>query len=124
MLRKVLTENYEINSAELVLNIYHSLEEIQQKLETELAHKQAIIESCHQELNVLRAQVELKDQAIQGLEKKLLESQHSMEGNRQLINKLLNDLERRQQDIDWYKRTYQKRSFLGYLKEYLGRKLR
>lgn len=119
MLRKILTENYEVDQSQLVLQIHRSLEAIQQKLEDEIAYKQTIIDGYNQQLNVLRSQVALKDQAIQNLENKILENQRSMEGNRQLINKLLNDLERRQQDIEWYKRTYQKRSFIGYLKEYL-----
>src|SRR6476620_11789180 len=99
MLRKILTENYEVDQAQLVQYIYRSLEDIQQKLEDEITHKQAIIEDYTKELNILRAQVELKDQVIQNLENKVVESQHNIEGNRQLINNLLNDLERRQQDI-------------------------
>lgn len=117
MLRKILTESYEVDQAQLVQYIYRSLEDIGQKLSDEVAYKQVIIDNCHQELTVLRAQVELKDQAIQSLEHKILENQRSIEGNRQLINKLLNDLERRQQDIEWYKRTYENRSLLGIMKD-------
>lgn len=119
MLRKLLTENYEIDQALLVQHIHRSLEDIQQKLETEITYKQAIIEECTKEIKLLRSQVELKDQLIQNFETKLLEYQRSMEGNRQLINKLLNDLERRQQDMEWYKRTYENRSLLGVIKDKL-----
>jgi len=42
---------------------------------------------------------------------------HEMEGNRQLINKLLGDLSKLQNDVEWYKRTYEQRSFLGTLRE-------
>lgn len=119
MLRKILIENYEIDQAQVVQHIYRSLEDIQQKLEDEMAHKQAIIESGHEELKVLRSQLELKDQLIQSLENKILENQRNIEGNRQLINKLLNELERRQQDIEWYKRTYEDRSLFGVIKDKL-----
>jgi len=117
MLRKILTENYEVDQAQLVQYIYRSLEDIQQKLEDEIAYKQAIIDSCNHDIQVLRAQVETKDQVIQNLENKIFESQRSIEGNRQLINKLLNDLERTKQDIEWYKRTYENRSLLGIVKD-------
>jgi len=119
MLRKLLTENYDSDQAQVVLNIYHSLEEIQQKLEDELGNKQAIIDSYNNEINTLRAQLAQKEGTIQKLEAQLADNQHNIEGNRQLINKLLNDLNRRQQDIEWYKRTYERRSLLGTIKEKL-----
>lgn len=117
MLRKILTENYEADQAQLVQNIYRSLEGIQQQLEEEVTHKQTIINGCSEEIKLLRAQVVLKDQMIQTLENKISENQRNIEGNRQLINKLLNDLDRMQQDIEWYKRTYERRSLLGILKD-------
>lgn len=119
MLRNVLTEKYEVDQAQLVLHIYRALEDIQHKLEAEIAHKQAIIEDYTSEMKLLRSQVQLKDQVIRNLETKVLENQQSIEGNRQLINKLLNDLERMQQNVDWYKRTYENRSLLGVIKDKL-----
>jgi chromosome segregation ATPase len=124
MLRKLLAENYEVDQAQLVVNIYRSLEEIHQKLEAEITYKQNIIDGCGTEIRILREQVTLKEQIIRDLENRILENQRSIEGNRQLINKLLNDLERRQQDIEWYKRTYENRSFIGTIKEKLFNKLR
>ena len=47
------------------------------------------------------------------------DGQRNIDGNRQLINKLLNDLERMKQDIEWYKRTYEKRTLFGVIKERL-----
>lgn len=117
MLRKLLIENYEVDQAQLVQHIYRSLEDIQQKLEDEIANKQTIINGCTNEIKLLRSQAELKDQIIQALENKISENQRNIEGNRQLINKLLNDLDRMQQDIEWYKRTYESRSLLGTIKE-------
>lgn len=119
MLRKILTENYEVDQAQLVQNIYRSLEDIQQKLEEDIANKQTIIDVCSNEIKLLRAQADMKDQIIQALENQILEGQRSIEGNRQLINKLLNDLDRMRQDIEWYKRTYEKRSLLGVIKDKL-----
>lgn len=119
MLRKIITEKYQADQAPLVEDIFLSLQVIQQKLEEELTAKQKIIESNLEEIKVLRNAVQEKDIAMLQLEKNLAESQRNNEGNRQIINKLLNDLDRMQQDVEWYKRTYQRRSFFGYLKEYL-----
>ncbi|MEJ0104241.1 MAG: hypothetical protein WDO19_17500 [Bacteroidota bacterium] len=50
---------------------------------------------------------------------KVSDYQRSSEGNRQLINKLLADIDHLKQDIEWYKRTYVHRSFLGTIKQKL-----
>jgi uncharacterized coiled-coil DUF342 family protein len=119
MLRKLITETYEADRTQLVENIYTSLKEIQQKLEEEIVNKQAVIDGYNKEITVLHSQVVSKDKTIQVLESKLAESQRSIEGNRQLINKLLNDLDRMQQNVEWYKRTYENRSLLGVIKDKL-----
>ena len=119
MLRKLLTENYEIDQARLAEHIYRSLEDIKQRLEDEVANKQGIIENYSNEIKSLQGQLAGKDATIQHLEAKLAECQHAVEGNRQLVNKLLNDLERMQQDIAWYKRTYENRSLVGVIKDKL-----
>lgn len=117
MLRKILTENYEVDQAQLVQHIYRSLEAIQQQLEEEISNKQTIIDDCYTEIKTLRSQAAAKNEVIANLENNVSENQRNIEGNRQLINKLLNDLTRMQQDIDWYKRTYEKRSLLGIVKD-------
>lgn len=119
MLRKLLTENYEIDQARLAEHIYRSLEAIQEKLQEEIINKQAIIESCNNELIVLRTTMTGKEQIIENLKAEVFENQRNIEGNRQLINKLLNDLNRMQQDIEWYKRTYENRSLAGVIKDKL-----
>jgi uncharacterized coiled-coil protein SlyX len=119
MLRKLITETYETDQAGLVENIYQSLKEIQQKLEEEIINKQTIIDGYNNEITALRTEVAGKDKTIQSLEHKSTENQRSIEGNRQLINKLLNDLDRMQQDLEWYKRTYENRSLLGVIKDKL-----
>jgi uncharacterized coiled-coil protein SlyX len=124
MLRKVLIENYEVDQAQLVLSIHRSLEEIQQKLQNEIVNKQAIIDGCSNEIKTLRTKLSGKDETIHKLEAIIAETQRNIEGNRQLINKLLNDLDRRQQDIEWYKRTYESRSLLGTIWEKIFNKTR
>jgi chromosome segregation ATPase len=119
MLRKLLTENFEIDPALMVQNIYHSLETIQQKLQEEIINKQTLIDGLNAEIKLLRTQLNQKDECIQKLEAIIAGNQRSIEGNRQLINKLLNDLDRMQQDIEWYKRTYENRSLLGVIKDKL-----
>ena len=116
MLRKLLTE--ELTSERLSLKDIHlSLITIQQKLEEELAGKQKIIDNNWEEIENLRQAIQKKDAMILKLEANMAESQRNNEGNRQIINKLLNELERAQQDIDWYKRTYETRSLMGVIKD-------
>ena len=116
MLRKLLTEEY-ISERLSIEDICRSLKAIQQKLEEELAGKQKIIDGSWQEIKDLRITIQKKDATIQQLQTSMAESQRNNEGNRQIINKLLNDLERAQQDIDWYKRTYETRSLMGIIKD-------
>lgn len=42
-----------------------------------------------------------------------------LEAKTQLINSLLGDLSKLQNDLDWYKRTYERRSILGTLRQKL-----
>ena len=118
MLRKLLTE--ELTSERHSLeDIYQSIKTIQQKLEEELAGKQKIIDTNWEEIGNLRVAIQKKDVIIQQMENGIAECQRNNEGNRQIINKLLNDLERAQRDIDWYKRTYETRSLMGVIKDKL-----
>lgn len=61
-------------------------------------------------------------QQIDQLQNKLTDCRRHNEGQQQLINKLLSDIDRYQLDIDWYRRTYEKRTFLGVIKEKILRK--
>ena len=117
MLRKLLPENYALTQPDLESEIFQSLKNIEQQLHDELATKQKALEESRLEMRNLRSQLDAKDQVILALQGKVTENQRNIEGNRQLINKLLGDLDRMRQDIDWYKRTYESRSLLGYLKE-------
>lgn len=98
-------------------NLEQCLQEISQRLDTEIAAKQQTIERLELELRERQAQVEEKNVQIKQLNDKLADCMYKAEGNKQLISKLLNDIDRLNQDIEWYKRTFEKRSLLGIIKE-------
>lgn len=85
--------------------IKETLSQIQQYLNTEIV--------------ALKASINKKDNDIKEYKEQLTTAKKSIEGNRQLINKLLGDLSKLQNDVEWYKRTYEQRSFLGTVKEKL-----
>ena len=95
------------------------LEQIDQKLDEEIGFKQQTITRQEDEIEKLRDVVEEKNIIIKEINDKVLECQRSSEGSRQLINKLLSDIDHLKQDIEWYKRTYVHRSFLGTIKQKL-----
>jgi hypothetical protein len=70
----------------------------------------------------LKKEINQKTVIVSSLEQQLDQSAQNTEGHRQLINKLLNDIEHFQNDIEWYKRTYERRSIWGVLKEKLAKK--
>ena len=99
--------------------IQQRLEDIQSYLEKEIAFKQHIIEGQEEQINQFKVRVEEKEAIVKRLEGQLLECRQTNEGTRQLINKLLNDISNYQKDIEWYKRTYEKRSLLGTIRQKL-----
>jgi septal ring factor EnvC (AmiA/AmiB activator) len=103
-------------------HFHEQLEQIARYLEQEIAGKQQTIEEQRQEIEKLRSEIDVKTRMIADLEQQLNQSARHTEGHRQLINKLLNDITHFQNDIDWYKRTYERRSIWGVLKEKLGKK--
>ncbi len=98
-------------------DIQQTLDMIEHKLDAEIASKQRSIELQENEIQRLQTLVEDRNKVINELQDKLAESLQSLEGNRQLVNKLLNDLDRLNHDIDWYKKTYETRSLFGTIKE-------
>jgi len=70
----------------------------------------------------LTKESERKDYEISNLKEALENARLQAEGNNQLINKLLGELSKLQNDIEWYKLTYEKRSLLGTIREKLFRK--
>ncbi|HEY4285643.1 MAG TPA: hypothetical protein VGN00_00975 [Puia sp.] len=99
--------------------IHERLEKIRLYMEKEIAFKQRHIEGQEEQIRGLKARVDEKDVVIQRLEGQLLECRQTNEGTRQLINKLLSDISNYQKDLDWFKRTYEKRSLLGTIRQKL-----
>ena len=97
--------------------IHQSLDIIQNQLLHEVKVKQEAMQLLVERLTKLEGDIEQRDQKISELHAELEVSKRLTEGNRQIVNKLLNDIDRLQQDIEWYKRTYESRSLLGTLKE-------
>ena len=74
------------------------------------------------DIHNLTKQLQEKDKEIKKFREDLFIVQRLDEGNRQLINKLLGDLSKLQNDVDWYKRTYEQRSFFGTIREKIFRR--
>lgn len=97
------------------------LEDVLRKVYT---HLLAENEYKHERILELTESLKLAEQKHkdESLEKKqillnLTEEHKKSEGNKQLINKLLEDIKRYQNDIEWYRKTYERRTILGVLKE-------
>ena len=102
--------------------IHESLEKIRLYMEKEIVFKQRLIEGQEEQMHKLKVRADEKDVLIQRLEGQLLECRQTNEGTRQLINKLLSDISNYQKDLEWYKRTYEKRSLMGTIRQKLFRK--
>lgn len=74
------------------------------------------------DMAILRKEIYGKDNKLKLLKEELANTQHLVEGNRQLINKLLGELSKLQNNIEWYKRTYEQRSFFGMIRQKIFRK--
>jgi hypothetical protein len=97
--------------------IRQNLDHIRSFIEIELTEKKETIKEQAAEIEELKQLLQKKELAISMFEANTQQFQETAEGNRQLINKLLGDISRLQNDIDWYKRTYEKRSLLGVLRQ-------
>jgi hypothetical protein len=75
------------------------LDEITSLLEREMDFRQNIIDKQGDQITRLQSQLQ--------------ECRQAAEGSRQLVNKLLNDIEKYRRDIQWYRRTYEMRSLPG-----------
>jgi septal ring factor EnvC (AmiA/AmiB activator) len=108
-----------INGTDQENIVIKTLKAIDQKLEKEITISQNVIVWQQEELRRLQTQGDEKNKTIAELNSRLAECRSHVEGNRQLINKLINDIDRLQQNVDWYKRTYESRSLLGVIKDKL-----
>jgi chromosome segregation ATPase len=91
--------------------------QIRSYIEGEIANKQTTIARMQEQLQELTMMALQKDAQLEALQEKLIDCKQMAEGQRQLTNKLLNDISNYQKDIMWYKRTYEHRSLLGLLKD-------
>jgi peptidoglycan hydrolase CwlO-like protein len=98
-----------------------SLQWIKKFIESEFQFKQELITRQQGEIDNLKKILEDNQELITDLKQKLQTCSQTNEGNNQLINKLLGDITKLQNDIDWYKRTYERRSLLGTIKEKIKR---
>lgn len=99
--------------------ILRTLKLIEQKIEKQVATKEDILQWQLEEIKRLQFETGEKSNTISELHTKLLECRSQSEGNRQLINKLITDIDKLQQNIDWYKRTYETRSLVGVIRDKL-----
>lgn len=110
------------NKALELHSIHKRLDEIRLFLEKDVSFKQQIIDEQGRQIVILTTAAEEKNLTIRELEGQLQECRQTNEGTRQLINKLLNDISNYQKDIEWYKRTYEKRSLAGTIWQKMFRK--
>lgn len=97
--------------------IYERIDWLIKYYGSELSQKQQTIQQLQAEVDTLKKTLKDKDGEIVQLESKLHACSSDEEGNRQLINKLLADISKYENDIEWFKRTYEKRSVLGLFKQ-------
>lgn len=102
--------------------ISERLEQIRQYLVSEVDSKQRTIDQQLQEIERLKKEAQQRTTETGNLQRQLQECRQNTEGHRQLINKLLNDIEHYQNDLEWYKRTYERRSLWGVMKEKLTKR--
>ena len=117
MKHSIILDSQQIAGQSNIEEVQQSLELIEHKLDSEILAKQRTIDHQQQEIQRLHLLLETKDKSILEISEKLAECTNNNEGNRQLINKLLGDIDRLRQDLDWYERTFKKRSLAGVIKD-------
>ncbi|MDE3249248.1 MAG: hypothetical protein KGO82_11340 [Bacteroidota bacterium] len=88
----------EADMRQVILQVKQYMDKTMLEVTTAQKKTQAEKDALQQELEVLKEHLEAKTQ---------------------LINSLLGDLSKLQNDLDWYKRTYERRSILGTLRQKL-----
>lgn len=103
-------------------NMDTKLQEVLQLLKTEMESKQQSISFLEKELTLVRKESDEKSILLAKTIQECKNLQSELEGNRQLMNKLLSDLREAQNDLSWYKRTYERRSLAGLFKQFFTAK--
>ncbi len=89
------------------------------EIREDLAQIKEYLESL---VNCLTKEIVAQNTEIKVLKEEVENRQHLTEGNRQLTNKLLGDISKLQNDVEWYKKTYEQRSFFGTIREKMFRR--
>jgi septal ring factor EnvC (AmiA/AmiB activator) len=105
------------------IDIQTQLNGIVRFLQTEYTEKKIEVRKQEAAMEILKNILQEKDGEINSVKESLQQAQEAAEGNRQLVNKLLGEISKLQNDIEWYKRTYETRSFLGTILEKIKRKI-
>ena len=103
-------------------DIQSQLNRIEDFLLGEFTEKKLALQKQQSEIELLKTSLKEKAVEINSIKEKLRQGLDLAEGNRQLINKLLGEISKLQNDVEWYKRTYEKRSLFGTVREKLFRK--
>lgn len=90
---------------------------IRNHIEGDLQDKQKLIERLQEAIESLIVQRKDLQEKIDKQNEEVVSAKQLAEAKKQLVDKLIGDITSLKQDIDWYKRTYEQRSFLGYVKE-------
>lgn len=122
MKHSMILKSLPLNGEDKMDDLQQSLELIDHKLDTEILAKQNTIDRQEKEIQRMYILLEEKNKTILEINEKLAGCLNNDEGNRQLINKLLGDISRLQQDLDWYNRTYEKRNLFGMIREKISKK--
>jgi hypothetical protein len=92
------------------------VDEINLFLKREVLHSHISMGDLQARNRHLAEELALRKEQIEVYERRIEACEKVNQGKHQLIEKLLSDIGRYQQDIDWYKRTYEKRNFFGILR--------
>ena len=122
MKHSMILKSLPLNGQDRMEDLQQSLELIDHKLDTEILAKQNTIDRQEREIQRMYILLEEKTKTILEINEQLADCLNNGEGNRQLINKLLGDISRLQQDLDWYNRTYEKRNLFGMIREKIIKK--
>src|SRR4051812_11970916 len=109
--------NNHIANSVLEDSIMEALFHLRELMEKELDMKNTDIRKQYQAIDALLQEREYLKKELDKSRNELRNAQQLTEGNKQLINKLIGDIARLNQDVQWYKRTYIDRSFWGRFKD-------
>ncbi|MDH7462131.1 hypothetical protein QEG73_12610 [Chitinophagaceae bacterium 26-R-25] len=95
---------------------------IRNHIEGDLQDKQKLIERLQEAIESLIEQRKDLQEKMEKQSEELSSAKQLAEAKKQLVDKLIGDITSLKQNIDWYKRTYEQRSFLGTIKEKILKK--